>query len=74
MFLKYINLKYFLISFLIGITFVYLWGYDKKVIVVYPNPYDLIQFKDKADKCFVFKSENIKCPDDETKIKTFPLQ
>jgi hypothetical protein len=72
--LEYINLKYFFLSFLLGITFIYLWGVDKKIIVVYPNPYDYIQYQDSSDKCFVFESKKVKCPDDVNKISMFPIQ
>lgn len=74
MFSKYINIKYFFISFLVGITFVYFWGSDKKTIVIYPNPYDKIQYKDNADKCFIFEPKKLECPEDVSKIKTFPIQ
>ena len=73
-FSKYINLKYFLISFLVGIACIYFWGVDKNVVVIYPNPYDRIQYKDKTDKCFEFDSKKVTCPQDESKIKTFPIQ
>jgi hypothetical protein len=73
-FSKYLNIKYFLIAFLIGITFVYFSGSDKKEIIIYPNPYEVIQYKDKTNNCFVFKPKQVKCPDDISKIKTFPFQ
>jgi hypothetical protein len=73
-FSKYLNIKIFLIAFLIGITFVYLSGIDKKEIIIYPNPYEVIQYKDNTDNCFIFKPKEVNCPDDISKIKTFPFQ
>ena len=34
---KYIDLKIFIISFAIGLFFVYILGSDKKIIYVYPK-------------------------------------
>jgi hypothetical protein len=73
---KFINYKVFLLSFIIGIAFVYCIGYDIKHVVVYPNPinYNNLQYKDHLDNCFEFTPVDVKCPDDTTKIKTPPLQ
>lgn len=47
-----------------------------KHIYVYPTPenVDKILFKDKADNCFRFEEEEIKCPTDSTLISTIPIQ
>jgi hypothetical protein len=76
MILDYINLPVFLISFCIGIFFVYVTGEDQKVIHVYPSPENImkIQYIDKADNCFAFQGEEIKCPSDKSLIKTVPIQ
>ena len=51
MFLKYLNLKYFLISFAIGILYIYLTNDYKKVFVLYPNPnhVDKYTFAEKSN-------------------------
>lgn len=67
MFLKYLNLKYFLISFAIGILYIYLTNDYKKVIVLYPNPnnVDKYTYVDKANNCFNYKLHERQCPDNK---------
>ena len=76
MFFKYISFPAFLISFCIGLFFVYILGHENKKIYVYPSPenVDKILFKDKADNCFYFKEETIECPKNETLITNIPIQ
>lgn len=76
MFFKYISIKVFLISFAIGILFVYLSTPTPSVIYVYPTPdnAERIEYKDKASNCFKFKSEEVKCPDNKDLIKKIPVQ
>jgi len=73
---KYLDLKIFFISFVIGIAFIYFWGPDIKKVLIYPNPLnvDEIQYKDHTDTCFDFKSIKIPCPEDESLIKHVPIQ
>jgi len=76
MVLNYISLPIFLISFAIGIFFVYILGPEKKIIYIYPTQenIDKILFKDKADNCFTFEEEVMECPQDGSLINTLPLQ
>ena len=76
MLLNYISLPIFLISFAIGLLFVYLMGPDMKTIYIYPSPenVDKVLFKDNADNCFYFKQLEVKCPSDESKIFSIPIQ
>tara|TARA_Y100000992_G_C21273145_1_gene498165 strand:- start:1826 stop:2056 length:231 start_codon:yes stop_codon:yes gene_type:complete len=73
MFFKIINFKIFLLSFILGITFIYL-NDSKKKITVYPtlSNKDNIEYKDKADNCFEFKFEKTKCPNESKKINKIP--
>ncbi len=66
----------FLISFAIGLLFIYLMGPEMKTIYIYPSPenVDKILFKDKADNCFNFKEENVECPKDNNLISKIPIQ
>jgi hypothetical protein len=76
MLLKYISIPIFLISFTIGLFFIYVLGPEIKTIYIYPSPenVDKILFKDKAENCFYFEEQEIKCPKDETLISKIPIQ
>jgi hypothetical protein len=45
-------------------------------IYVYPTPenIDKILYKDKADQCFQFQAQEIKCPSNPTLIKNHKIQ
>lgn len=70
---KYINLKYFLISFVIGLLIVYITVPTPEIIIKYPTPQNAgkITYKDSSDTCYVYDAQEISCPQ-----KTFdtPLQ
>lgn len=76
MLLNYISIPIFLISFAIGLFFVYILGPEMKTIYVYPTPenVDKILFKDKADNCFTFQEQMVDCPKDESLISSIPIQ
>jgi hypothetical protein len=76
MFTKYICLYTFLISFSIGLFFIYILGPEVKTIYVYPtlNNYLKYQYKDNSNQCFEFKPLEVKCPLNPLSIKTIPLQ
>jgi hypothetical protein len=73
--LKYINIPIFILSLAVGIFFVYIYQFDKRVIYVYPKPdnVDYIQYKDSAGTCFNIKQANTKCPAD-SEISKIPAQ
>jgi hypothetical protein len=66
----------FIVSLAIGLFVSYITMSATQVIYVYPNPEneDKISFKDKADNCFHFKSTEIKCPKDVSKIRSYNIQ
>lgn len=72
---KIINLKVFLISLFLGLLFIYL-NDDKKKINVFPTPSNIneIEYKDKADNCFEYVMENVKCPSNDKEINHIPIQ
>ena len=72
----YISIPIFLISFAIGIFFVYVVGTEGQTITIYPTPSnsDVYQYKDKAEQCFEFKPEEVECPFNPLSVKTIPVQ
>jgi hypothetical protein len=70
---KYISLPVFLISFAIGLFFIYIIGPEVKTIYVYPSPQNYIntQYRDKSNQCFAFEPIESKCP---INPKTVPIQ
>jgi hypothetical protein len=76
MIFNFINLYVFLVSFAIGLFFVYIYGPDMKTIYIYPSPenVDKIIFKDKADNCFGFEPVEVECPKDKSLINEIPPQ
>ena len=73
---KYVNFKVFLVSLAFGLFCVYITGADIKVIHVYPVPEntDSVQYKDKSDQCFEFKSTEVSCPTLPFMTTTIPIQ
>lgn len=65
-----------MISFTIGLFFIYVLGPDNKKIYVYPSPETInkVLFKDKANNCFYFEEEIVECPKDESLISEIPIQ
>ena len=63
------------ISFKIIICMIYVIC-TKDIIYVYPTPDNIgsIQFKDKADTCYGFRSKEVTCPKNQTKIRHYPVQ
>jgi hypothetical protein len=76
MLLNYISIPIFLISFAIGLFFVYILGPEIKTIYVYPTPenVDKVLFKDKANNCFQFEEQVVECPKDASLISSIPIQ
>jgi hypothetical protein len=76
MLFKFISLKVFLIGFFLGIFMVYIMGEDLKEVYIYPTLDNIaeIQYKDKADNCFVYKSNETQCPADISLISSIPIQ
>ena len=73
---KYISFPIFLISLAVGLLFVYLQEPPSTVIYVYPTPDNVndIEYKDRANNCFVFNAVEVTCPQDTSKIQSIPIQ
>ena len=73
---NYINFRIFLISFAIGLFFVYIFGPEKKEIFIYPSPENInkILYKDTAGTCFTYEQHEVPCPKNKTLIHSIPLQ
>ena len=76
MLLNYISFPVFIVSFAVGLFFIYILGPKLKKIIIYPSPenVDKVLFKDNADNCFYFKQHEVDCPSDESKITSIPIQ
>ena len=74
---KYINVPIFFMSLVVGLLIVYFtMQNDLLKIYVYPTPenVDLLQYRDKAGNCFVYKSVDTPCPKNEAKLAKIPVQ
>jgi hypothetical protein len=76
MILEYISFRVFMVSFAIGLFFVYVYGPEMKTIYIYPSPenIDKIIFKDKADNCFRYEANEVECPKNNSILSKIPLQ
>jgi hypothetical protein len=76
MIFKYISIKIFIVSLAVGLLFTYLSNPEPTIIHVYPTPHNVkyIEYKDKADNCFQYDANEVKCPKDISSIKTIPIQ
>ena len=75
-FTDYINPLSFFIAFAIGIFFNYIFSPPKKIIIQWPTPENAgkIIYQGSNDSCYKYKANEIKCPNDETKIKINDIQ
>jgi hypothetical protein len=73
---KFINIPVFIISFAIGVLFVYIFTNTSRTVIVYPTHenYNLLQYRDKANNCFSIKETEVQCPTDPSLISKIPAQ
>jgi hypothetical protein len=73
---RFVSFPIFIVSFAVGLFFVYIWGEDMKVVYVYPTPDNVgkVQYKDNVDNCYVYEKQEVKCPLDESKVSVIPAQ
>lgn len=73
---KYIKIEYFIISFAIGILYVYLVQPKKEIVYRFPNPNNLdkLVYTDKNDNCYKYEVEEKNCTEVNKKdIKIQPI-
>ena len=73
---KFLDKKIFLLSFILGLIFIYFTPPDESLIYVYPTPDNVkkIEYKDKINTCYEYIEELISCPKDKSEIKKIPMQ
>ena len=73
---KYIDFRFFIISLAIGLFLVYIINEKPNIIYVFPTPdnFDKITVKDKANNCYKFNVNEVKCPKDKKLISDIPPQ
>jgi hypothetical protein len=73
---NYVSFPVFLISFGIGLLFIYITGPEIKTVYVYPSPQNYLntQYKDNVNQCFQYKPVETTCPINPFSIKTVPIQ
>jgi hypothetical protein len=66
----------FLLSFSIGVFFVYITQAAPTIVLVYPTPenIDRLQYKDKAENCYHYKAHLTECPKNVNSIHNIPVQ
>lgn len=74
--MKLFSFSIFLISFIIGSVIMYISREPEKEIIVYPSidNYNKLLYKDNANHCYHFTFKENKCPHDNSKIITIPVQ
>jgi hypothetical protein len=72
---EYIHPIAFIISFAIGIVWVYINTPAKEVVYKFPNPYNAEHtvYRDDNDQCYKYKAENTACPMDKSLILPQPV-
>lgn len=73
---KFINVKLFILSLLIGLFAVYIFMPDMRIIRVYPTPENvsILQYKDQTDTCFSLKQTEVSCAENKNAITKIPIQ
>lgn len=67
---------WFIVSFCVGLFYVYCMYRNPDVIIKYPTPEDAHQtiFKDDADNCYRFQTKEVDCPKNPLSVHTIPVQ
>ena len=73
---NHISWPAFIVSFAIGVFYIYISLPKQRVVIVYPTQdnADHFNFRDKAHNCFRFEQTMKECPADDADLKTIPMQ
>lgn len=65
----HLNWYAFLISFALGITYVYFTNPVPKAVFKYPNPYNAgkVVYQNEGDACYIYSAEKVTCTADSIK-------
>lgn len=74
--MKFISIPIFILSFAVGLFFVYISASSNKTIVVYPTPENQhqVQFVDKTETCHRYVATETTCPSNPDKIFDYNVQ
>lgn len=66
---------WFFAAFAIGLLVCYLIQPPTEVVVRFPSPYNAGQvvYRDKADNCYTYESNEVSCPKDGAGVRPQPL-
>lgn len=60
---EYIDPFYFIVSFSIGVLYMYMFTPHPKVVIQYPTPYNLNKkYKSKNGNCYKYTIKKTNCP------------
>ena len=67
---KFIDLRIFFFSLVVGLLFVYIVVPETRTVYVYPTPenVDDILYRDKTGQCFQMKEKQVMCPSNDAHI------
>lgn len=69
----FIDPFYFLVALCIGLFYTYITAPQPQIVIKYPTPFNAgkSMYVDQNDVCYKYKIEQVKCPDDISKIKRY---
>lgn len=73
---NHISWPAFIVSFAIGVFYIYISLPTRRVVTVYPTQDNEghFNFRDKAHNCFRFEQKMKACPANDDDLKTIPMQ
>ena len=76
MLFQYIDTFYFIVAFSIGVFISYVLAPPPQIVIQYPTPENAgkITYQDDAGVCYKYRSVNVQCPTDSSKVKKLNIQ